>query len=156
MADGFHINQFNPPDTQVRTSHSVTIYAGGQRIGLLNGWNPQMSRDITPIYEIAADTSGVPLENVPGNTKGLTIGVNRYDLWTSQMETVFGTADLTMLSNQSAPFTCLETWKLPSGQIETYEYSGCWFSSIGRNIRSDDQRIVNVNASLTYVHKRKI
>jgi len=147
----------NPPQTLVRTSHAITIRtAGGLVIGLINGWTPQMSRDITPIYEINAVTSGEPLENVPGNIKNLTIGVTRYDLYTQRMEDAFGTADITMLSNQDRPFEVQEAYKFPNGTGEVYIYSGCYFSQVGRNYRSDDQRIINVNASLSYVRKTRI
>jgi len=38
---------------------------------------------------------------------------------------------------------------------ERFIYTGCWFTSLGRTIRSDDNRIVNVNASLVYTKKLK-
>lgn len=156
MAHGYNKNQFNPPDTLARTSHSLSIIFNGNRIGLINGWNPQQSRDVNPIYELNSETSGLPLENIPGNVKGLTVSVNRYDLWSARMEEVFGTIDLVMLSNQQSPFSVIEEWSKPDGSKESWEYSGCWFTNVGRNLRSDDNRIVNVNASLTYVYKRKL
>ncbi len=39
------------PITKVRTSHALSIQAGGQTIGLINSWNPTQSRTLTPIYE---------------------------------------------------------------------------------------------------------
>ena len=44
---------FPVPETLVRTSHSLTIRANGQTVGLINGWNPTQSRTITPIFQIA-------------------------------------------------------------------------------------------------------
>jgi hypothetical protein len=149
-------NGFNPPQTLVRSSHSLTIYVNGQAVGLINGWNPNQNRQVTPIYEINADTSGLVLENVPGNIQNLTVSINRYDIWPSRMEQAFGTIDLVMLTNQQSPFQVQEFWKSPSGATEQWQYDGCWFTQIGRNIRSDDQRIVNVNASLMYVTRSKI
>ena len=32
-------------------------------------------------------------------------------------------------------------------------YRGCWFTSLGRTLSSDDNRIVNVNATLVYTQK---
>lgn len=153
---GYYKNEFNPPDTLARTSHSLTIKVNGVTVGMINGWNPQQSRDITPIYELNVETSGLPLENIPGNVRGLTVGINRYDLWASRMEQAMGTVDLTMLSNQKAPFAVVEVWSKPDGTNEAWEYTGCWFNNLGRNLRSDDNRIVNVNASLTYVYRRKL
>ncbi len=148
--------QYNPPDTLVRTSHSLTIVVNGKSIGLINGWNPNQTRTITPIYELNAETSGLVLENIPGNVGGLTVAVSRYDIWPTRMEEVFGTVDLTMLSNQQSPFSVQERWNSPTGGLEVWQYEGCWFSSIGRAFRSDDTRIVNVNATLAYVYRSKI
>ena len=149
----------NPPNTLVRTSHSLTIRANGTTIGLINGWNPTLSRTITPIYEINTRTSGDPLEKVPGNVTGLTIAVQRYDLYSSRMESAFGTPDIMMLSTQDNPFDVLERWRAPDNQgggIEIIRYSGCWFSNIGKNYRSDGDRIVNVNATLEYVRRELV
>lgn len=148
--------QFNPPDTLVRTSHSLTIRVNGVTIGLINGWNPNMNRQISPIYEINFESSGLPLENVPGNVQNLTVAVQRFDIWPTRMEQAFGTIDLTMLSNQQAPFAVQEIWTSPSGSLEIWQYEGCWFEQIGRQFRSDDTRIVNVNATLRYVYRSKI
>ena len=158
MADyGFNRNEYNPPETVSRTSHSMSIIFDGQRVGLINGWNPQQNRDVNPIYELNVETSGLPLENIPGNVRGLTISINRFDVWTSRMEQVFGSVDLSMLSNQKRPFTVQEEWTYPDGTTkEVWAYEGCWFTNIGRNLRSDDQRMVNVNASLAYVYKRRL
>lgn len=145
----------NPPQTLVRSSHSLTIRANGVSIGLINGWNPTISRTITPVYEIRQRTSGDPLEKIPGNVTGQTIAIQRYDLYKGRMETAFGTPDLMMLSLQDAAFEVLERWVFPSspqvgGGTEVIKYGGCWFSNIGRNYRSDGDRIVNVNATLEY------
>lgn len=151
-----HKNEFNPPETLTRTTHSLAIVVRGVKIGLINGWNPQQNRQITPIYEIDPETSGLPVENVPGNVQNLTIAIQRYDIWTARMEQVFGTVDLTMLSNQQSPFTVQEFWTSPARQQEVWEYTGCWLENIGRTFRSDDTRIVNVNASLRYVYRAKL
>lgn len=147
------INEYNPPETLARTSHSITILFGGKAIGMINSWAPNQTRQITPIYEIDVRTSGIPTENLPGNVQGLTLTVQRYDLWTERLEKAFGRVDLFMLSNQKAPFVVQERWTSPSGAIECWQYENCWFSSLGRAFRSDDTRLVNVNASITYTHK---
>ncbi len=143
------------PQTSIRTSHAVTIRAGGETIGMIQGWNPSQSRTITAAYEMKSDTSGKVQENVPGNESGLTIQVNRYDLFKSKMEEVWGDSSLNslrMIGNQLAPITVTETWKTPSHNAdETNEYLGCWFSQLGRNMQASGDRIVQVNATLSYV-----
>lgn len=148
--------QYNPPETLARSGHSLTIKVNGITIGLINGWSPQMNRQITPIYEINSESSGLPLENIPGNVQNLTIQIGRYDIWPVRMEQAFGTVDLTMLSNQQSGFSVQETWISPSGNTEIWQYEGCWFENIGRQHRSDDNRLVNVNATLRYVFRTKI
>ncbi|MCK5612103.1 hypothetical protein KAR91_60085 [Candidatus Pacearchaeota archaeon] len=147
----------NPPQTIVRSSHSLTIRVPGiGAIGLINGWNPTISRTITPVYEINVRTSGDPLEKIPGNVTGQTIAVQRYDLYVRRMEVAFGTPDIMMLSTQDTPFEVVERWQYPDTTIETLRYTGCWFSNIGKNYRSDGDRIVNVNATLEYVKRELV
>lgn len=147
----------NPPQTSVRTSHAITIKtAGGLTIGMIKQWNPAQNRDITPIYELNVETSGEPLENVPGNLKGLQIRVQRYDLWTNKMEQAFGTAELQQLSEQDRPFMVQEVWRTPTNSVEGWQYTGCWFSNLGRNYQSDDNRVVLVDATLMYVRKSRL
>ena len=145
----------NPPNTLIRTSHAITIRAGGITVGMIQSWNPGINRQITPAYELNAETSGQPVENIPGNVGGLTISVSRYDLYSSRMESVFGTVDAEMLGDHSDPFQVVEAWRYPSGQTEARIYTGCWFTNIGRNYSATDSRVVLVNGSLSYVSKLK-
>ena len=147
------------PATLVRTSHSLSIQANGTIVGLINGWNPTQNRAATPIYEVDISSSGGPVEYMPGNVTGLNITINRYDIYNKRMEEAFGTRDLVMLHRQSEPFSVIEKWIIPErfgGGEERFIYDGCWFTSLGRTLRSDDNRIVNVNATLVYVKKQKV
>jgi hypothetical protein len=151
----------NPPVTTARTSHAITIKTQSgtgpaTTIGLIKQWNPVQTRDVNPIYEINIATSGDPLENIPGNMRGLTIKVQRYDLYTIPMEIAFGTSDLVFLSDQNSPFQVMETWRFPNNTYEAWNYTGCWFSNIGKNYQSDDNRMVLVDATLVYVARLKI
>lgn len=156
----------NPPVTgidasslnaSVRTGHSIRIKtAAGLTIGLIQNWSPGHDRDITPVYEINAETSGLPIHNVPGNVKGLEIKVDRYDLYTSRIEQAFGTPDMTMLSDQSVPIWIQESWTYPDqGTTETWKYTGVWFKHVGRTISATDDRIIKVSASLIYLRKER-
>lgn len=170
------------PDTRVRTSHALTIKANGITVGLINGWNPTASRTVTPVFEVGTDDSGNPVENIPGNATGLTVSISRYDLYATRLEEAFGTPDIVMLTRQTDPFEMVERWALPSDDAreardlisnlqqggvtvtppsiftdeERFLYRGCWFTNIGRTIRSDDNRIINVNATIMYTRKLKI
>ena len=94
---------------------------------------------------------------MPGNITGLTLTVQRYDIYKQRMEEAFGTPDLVMLTRQNQPFDVIESWQMPglTGK-ERFLYSGCWFTSLGRNLSSNDARVVNANATLMYTKKLKV
>lgn len=142
------------PNTSTRTDHAISIRVSGITIGQIQDWTPQQSRTVTPTFELNSATSGSVFENVPGNIGGLTIGVNRFDLYSSRMEQVWGPGfDIQMLTDQSNPITVNEKWLVPNAAPETWIYTGCWFTSLGRNHSAQGDRITKVNASLMYVKK---
>ena len=142
------------PVTTTRTDHAISIRVDGVTIGQIQDWTPQQSRTVTPTYELNSATSGEVLENVPGNIGGLTIGVNRYDLYTAKMEEVWGVNfNIQMLTDQSEPISVQEKWLVPDGSPEIWVYTGCWFTSLGRNHSAQGDRITKVNASLMYQRK---
>jgi len=152
----------NPPVTTVRTSHGISIQTEqGVVIGFIQSFQPGQNRGVTPIYELNAETSGIPVENVPGNVGNLILQVSRYDIYPQRMEQVFGTRDFEMLSDQNRPFLVREIQRVPTGDgtsftEEVRQYVGCWFTSIGRNYASSDTRIVMVSASLAYLRKERL
>lgn len=146
----------NPPTTAVRTSHAMTIRASGLTIGVVQSWQPNMGRAISPVYELNVATSGEPIENVPGNVQNLTINIQRYDLYVRRMEQAFGTPNFEMLGDQNNPFEVRESWRFPNNAVEARAYTGCWFSSIGRTYSATDTRVVNVSATLAYVRRMRL
>ena len=166
-----------PPNTVVQLSHAVTLTVGGKTIGAISQWSPKETRAITELYELNASDqrtaggagpgsptvysqlSGEPFEKVPGNVSGMQIDVQRYDVYTMQMEQAFttgvgGTFGLDMLSKQQNAFEVRETWTTPNNERNYFTlYRGCWFSNIGRTIQATSDRIVNVNATLEYTRK---
>lgn len=151
----------NTPETTIRTSHAVSIKADGVTVGQIQTWAPTQSRTVTPTYQLGADIrdyrSGDVYENVPGNVTNLTIRVDRFDLYQSRMEQVWGiAANIQMLGQQTASLEIDEMWRHPDQTIERYVYSGCWFTSLGRTLSAVGDRIVNVNATLQYVKVRQL
>jgi hypothetical protein len=151
------------PETVTQLSHALVIKASGVAIGCINEWAPKQTRTITELYEFGQITGpysqlpGEPYEKVPGNISGMTMDVQRYDIYTRQMELAFGTPDLTMLSNQSVAFEVREQWLSPGG-TDNYAmlYRGCWFSDVGRTLSSTGDRLVNVRATLHYTRKERV
>jgi len=146
------------PNTHLktRTNHSLAVRVRGITIGLLQTWNYALKRQVTPVYELNPDTTGEPVDNVPGNISDLDISVQRVDLYSSKMEEAFGGINLNMLSDQNNPFEVVEVWKNPDGTVEQYVYEGCWFTSISRDNAVSSDRIVKATGSLKYIRRIRI
>jgi len=145
------------PNTNVATSHAIAIRANKVTIGMIQSWAPSQSRTVTAVYELDPTRTGEIVENVPGNVAGTTIQVSRFDLFSTRMEQAWGTSFMydEMLSSQLNPLEITERWSQYNGVVNTWVYSGCWFSSLGRNYAVQGDRIINVSATLNYVKKRK-
>lgn len=163
-----------PPNTVTQSTHAVTIHANNTIIGAINQWSPEQTLAVNAVYQFGSpqgpygDEFGAPYEKVPGNISGQTITVQRYDLYTQQMEQAFGTTNaLDMLSSDLGQpnggtghvLTIREFWLMPeSSPVSSYNilYHGCWFSRIGRTLSATDDRIVNVNATIEYTRKERV
>lgn len=153
------------PSTRTRTDHAMAIIAGGKTIGHIQDWTPQQSRTVTPVYELDPSHTGEVVENVPGNIGGLTIGVNRYDLFTKRMEEIWGigspTQAMVMLTDQRFRIEVRESWKTITNEVsgatidEVWLYTGVWFTSLGRTHSANGDRITKVNAAFAYEKKIK-
>jgi len=142
------------PQTSTRTDHALSIRANGVTIGQIQDWAPSQGRTITPTFEINSATSGEVYENVPGNIQGLTITVNRFDLYKKKMEEAWGVGySMQMLTDQTKPLQVQEKWLNPGSSAEVWIYTGCWFMSLGRNHSASGERITKVQAQLMYVKK---
>jgi hypothetical protein len=122
---------------------------------MIQTWVPSQNRPAVGVYELNAASSGKVLEQVPGNLGGLTITVTRYDLFRSRMESVWG-FNMVMLTDQTNPIEIREKFQHPDGTVEVDVYIGCWFTSLGRNLGAQGDRIINVNAALAYADKKRI
>jgi hypothetical protein len=145
----------NTPNTSTATSHGKSIRVDGTTIGMIQTWVPSQNRPATPVYELNAANSGEVFEQVPGNLGGLTITVTRYDLFKSKMEDVWG-FKMVMLTDQTNSIEIREKFQHPDGTTEVEVYTGCWFTSLGRNLSAQGDRIINVNAALAYKKKQKL
>lgn len=152
-----------PPNTIAQLSHAMVIRVGGQTIGALNEWNPRINRTLTDLFEFGpvtgpfAQNPGEPFEVVPGNVSGMQVDVRRWDLYSQQAETAFGTPDLTMLSNQFSSFGMREVWSTP-GNLNNYSrvFGGCWWQDIGRTVDAKGDRTINAGGTIRYTRRDKI
>lgn len=162
------------PATRTRTTHAFALHAvsnlptaadGTLRfrrgmVGAVHVVNMQQTRTVDDVWEVDAYNAGLPADVVPQALTGRTLTVARYDLWTNLMEQVFGQGEVIDLTDQARPFALREVWGSPgqllSGRRTIYEYTGCWFTSLGRNLSADNNRIVNVDAQLVWTRRRRV
>lgn len=174
MAQGPTRGPNTPPNTITQTTHALTIHVAGAGtiIGAVNEWNTEQQMAVTQVHEFGSITGpygtvfGAPYEKVPGNLSSMTIRARRYDIFTSQMETAFGTRDLSMLSNDpgltdgsTGHLNLREQWIVPANSPSrgyAMVYNGCWFSSIGRTLSSTGDRLINVNATIEYTSRERV
>ena len=151
------------PRTRTRTSHGLLIrVAGGRVVGAVQGFTHNQQREVRDVFEIDAGAHGYgPVDMEPANTTTRTLSIERFDLWQRPCEEAFGTGfEYVNLADQARPFTLRTAWQSPVGGLfggrRVYEYTGCYFTRFGRTARSTDTRIVNVNAEIAYVLRRRV
>lgn len=156
------------PFTKVVNSHGLLIQvAGGQLVGAITSFSTRQSRAAKPLFEFGTSTigggddveanSGEPFEIAPGVSAGTTIDIQRYDIWTSHFEQAFGTQDLTMLTNQLSSIRFIEFWTGPEANLNfTKVYYGAWFTSLGRTINAEGDRVRMATAQAMYARIRNL
>lgn len=163
-----------PPQTRTQTAYALTIHAtvGNRRgrIGAIHELGQSQSRTVEERFEICSNAVGLPIELVPQIVTGRTLTINRYDLYGSTMEEVFGFPNaLHMLSAQTAPISLRLSWRDPNGSalgaalnpnffspsVKVLEFYDCYFTQIGRTV-SMDSIIVQANASLVWRKVRQL
>lgn len=151
------------PRTRTRTSHGLLIrVAGGRIIGAVHQFQHRQDRDIRDIFEVEANARGYgPADILPGNQTARTLSISRYDLWQRPIEEAFGTGfEYVNLADQARPFVLRTIWRSPVNPLlggrRVYEYTGCYFRSFGRTAAATDNRVVNVQAEIVYVQRKRV
>lgn len=149
------------PNTRTRLDHALTIRTGsGRAIGAVKTFSYAQSRSIDEEFEVNAQGSGMPVDLVPQNVTRREIRIERYDLYTKIMEEVFGTSELVVLTDQYRPFVLREIWKGPAGILtggqRIYQFTGCWFSDLGRTMSTDGNRVVMADATVTWTDRVRV
>lgn len=159
----------SPPNTRAQLSHAMVIRTTGANakvIGAINEWNPRINRTLTDLYEFGevsginagqATGPGQPFEIAPGNVSGMQIDVRRWDLYTEQMESAFGTPGAAMeMLGQLDAVAVREAWasnNLPTNYYRAY--AGCWFQDVGRTLDAKGDRTVNVSATIRFTKRTR-
>jgi len=164
----------NPPMTQTASSHSITIRTDqGIKVARIQSWSPSMARVVEQLFEVQANSTGEPIEQVPQIQNTNRISVDRYEMYTAHMGEAFGVPvigsstspeetgsvdgnDLVSLVRQTRPFNVREVWRDPFGVIRAYIYVGVWFTDWGITIAANDDRIIKARASLQFTRRLRL
>src|SRR5687768_146493 len=151
------------PVSKTVTSYALTIHAtvGLRRgvVGAIHEISTAQTLAIDEEYEIDALARGFPRELIPQIVSGRTITVQRYDLYRSTLEQVFGEPELVTLADQTGPLSLRLTWRAPepssivgafvrdpASQLSVFEFSNVYIQNLGRTI-SMNNVIVGSNAT---------
>jgi hypothetical protein len=101
------------------------------------------------LFGVGADLTMLTNQSVP-------ISIN--ETWKSPPGTSRGANNLmNSLLNAAGPaFEKATSYIRPADDYEVWQYSGCWFTSLGRTHSANGDRIVKVNASMVYSKKTKV
>lgn len=151
----------DPPRTSIRTSHGALLWArvGTRRgiIGAVTRMQFEQSVDLEEVYEIQPNTNGCPVDIIVQNLKGRQITVDLFETNRTLFEAVFGTPDLTLLSNQNVQLALREMERRPGGRlVHTYQYDGVRIRNWGRQMNADDDRIVRCNATFVWQGRKPL
>lgn len=165
VTDALDPNSFvaQVPRTRTRTSHGLLIrVAGGRVVGAVNGFTHTQTREVEDAFELNSTAVGYgPVDQIPQNITQRSLSIKRFDLWQRPMEEAFGVSgEFVTLADQSRPFVLRSIWRSPVGSLlggrRVYEYTGCYFTSFGRTASTTDNRIINVDAEITYILRRRV
>lgn len=167
----------SPPMTQTATSHAITIRTDqGIKIARIQSWSPSIGRTIDQVFEVQANNTGEPVEQVPQVQTSNRVAVERYEMYSLNMGEAFGTPvvsgasgqkplevtgsvngnDMVSLVRQIKPFNVREIWRDPFGGIRAYVYVGAWFTDWGITIAATDDRIIKARATLQFTRRLRL
>jgi hypothetical protein len=164
------------PATRTVTSYALTLHGRikglSRPIGAVKEFGVNQSLTLDQEYDVSIGNTGLPRELIPQTLNTRSIRLVRYDIYRGMFEQVFGQPfEMAMLNQQFGPISMRLTWKSPNGSpyadalratnpspeeakrskstTLVYEYQGCYFTTLGRTVSSDNV-IVMANADITW------
>lgn len=147
------------PVTTTRLSYGFTLHTAfnGQRprvIGAMQSATFAQSRAVDDEYEVEASSNGRPVDQVPQALTTRTVTFERFDTYSSILESIFGAPEFNTLLDTSFPLVFREVWKDPQGFFSVvtraYQYNGVVVTDYGRQIRASGDRIVVTNMTVRW------
>jgi len=149
------------------TPYALTLHAGVNgkyaTIGAVKEISVTQNMGLDQEYDINLGGEGLPVELIPQKLDTRTMRLQRFDLYTSRLEHVFGQpGELLLLTQQLGPINMRMTWRTPSAspiferfalnkgaKTAIYEFKNCYLTSISRTV-SIEQATVSASADLVW------
>jgi hypothetical protein len=149
------------PSTRARLSHAYTLRtARGSVVGAVFRTEVRQARNVEKEYEVDKDAHGEIADLVPQEMTEQSFSVARFDLYTDLMEEAFTDFELVKLTDQRAGFQLREIWRAPTSVLNSrgkrYNYKPVFFESLGREVSTESDRVVRVNAQLVWLDRIKV
>lgn len=155
------------PDTATQTTFGITLHAqvGNRRapIGAVYGLGFDQTLQVDEVFSVDRNARGLPAELIPQTLTGRTIRLERYDLWRSNMEAVFGPGkELITLCDQTGPLSLRISWRAPANtltaiafpervrSLRVYEFTGCYLTQLGRQLQAGGDAISKASGALVW------
>jgi hypothetical protein len=144
----------------IQMYHGGTIQVNGKVVGRITSWQPSgaYTREGNHVYEVNADTWGVPVDYVPGRTTGYNISFTKNEIWGNELELMLGYSSVwENLTDQNYPFKASEMLYKGTTLYRRWDYYSCWFTEKSPAAwESSGDGIINVSCGLAYVRRVKV
>jgi len=140
--------------------HGASIVVQGNLIGRIQSWQPDgaYNRDGEHVYELNKNTTGRPIDYVPGKATGFTVSFARVEAWGQEFERALGFDNVfSDLTDQTRPFVVQEFLYQGTQPYRVFQYSGCWLKSKNPEAwTSDGNYIHKISGQLAYVSRIRV
>lgn len=144
-----------------KTYHALSIQlANGTIIGRIQDFNPTFAqRAGSHVYELNRQTTGRPIDYVPGIESGRSISCTRVEVWSDELEVALAEAESEYidLCDQTKPFEIIESLFRGSSAYRAWRYKGCWFADKSINSYSAEGDMKTIaTTTINYVIRSKV
>ena len=140
--------------------HGAALVVQGNLVGRIQSWQPDgaYSRDGEHDYELNKNTTGKPMDYVPGKATGFTVSFARVEAWDQEFEIALGYSGVFAdLTDQTRPFVVQEFLYKGTDPYRIFQYNGCWLKSKTPEAwTSDGNYIHKISGQLAYVSRIKV
>jgi len=147
------------------TTLGIKLMIGGKRVGAIQSFSSNHTRNITKLREIGSDEPAEVVDIVPG-VEDITMQVTGFaimpdaDEFRNLTSRLAGETEknkkLLSLMKQTTKFSIIETIQYASsGEVVEIEYEGCLLTNYSRNVTIEGNFVIAENASIAVSNVRE-